>query len=178
MSRWNVLRMSFFFSSVLFSRAILLSILERITSISLVEEQFSSHLVPGGAPSRSLALNFIRSGLLVISIRAVNIGLIYDKIPSVASSEAQQALADYVRLFGRGRSPWAQLLFSDGWVLLYLLVSFMQRKDHLINEARLGCPSVRHNPGRVVLADDRTTGLRDTDLGELLARGLLVLTAE
>ena len=115
---------------------------------------------------------------MIISISAAHVGLVYDQIHSVASGEAKQALADYVRLFGRGRSPRTQIFFSDGWVLLDLLVCIMQREDHLINEARLGCPSVRHHPGRVVLAEDRTTDLRDADLGELLAESLLVLTAK
>ena len=84
-----------------------------------------------------------------------------------------------MRLFGRGRSPRAQLFFSDRWMLLDFVIITIQRQDHiLINEARLCRPSVGHNSSRVVLAEDRTTDLRDANLRELLACGLLVLTAE
>ena len=81
-------------------------------------------------------------------------------------------------LLGRCRSPRAQVFFSIERVLLDIFVPFVQRQDHLITEVRLGCPSVRHYPGRVVLAENWTTDFRDTNLGELLACGLLVLTAE
>ena len=99
-----------------------------------LREQFSSHLLPGGGPTSSRAIKFIRSDDL-IGISTAHVGLINDQIHSVASSEAQQALADYVGLFGRGRSPRTQIFFSDGRVLLDLLVLAVQRQDHLINEA-------------------------------------------
>ena len=123
-------------------------------------------------------MDIVRSNPLIISFRTVYFGLINEQIHSIALSEAQQALADYVRLLGCGRSPRAQLFFSDRWVLLDFIVRTMQRQDHLIYVAWLCRPSFRHHPGRVVLAKDRTTDLRDADLRELLACGLLVLTAE